>query len=238
MARYRPVATHIWRDPAFQRYTARQKLIFLYLISNESTTESGIYPVTTTTIAQGTDIPEKEVQKIMGNGLKNVTYDLEDEMVFVHHFLKYNRRGHPDKIKRSIEIDYEFNPHSLWHVFKKFYPAYCENIPINSIKDKDYTITTTTGDLNKSPRHLVNIPKIKYLNNVYLTAVEKEKLDKKYGELNVDKIISFLDNYITDRGKEKYYKSHYHTIIRWVAKEVIGDEKDKYSINPDWRKRK
>jgi len=187
--------------------------------------------VTTTTIAQGVNIPEKEVTKIMQNGLKNITYDLDDEMVFVHHFLKYNRRGRPDRISRSIEIDFESWSHPLWHVFKKIYPAYCENLSLNSIKDKDYTITITKEDISMSFKDLTKSIKNKYLDYIYFTDAEKDKLDKKYGS-KVERMIEVLNNYIGQSGKK--YKSHYHAMLGWVAKEVIGDIPLKEQQSKDW----
>ena len=234
MARYRPVSTHIWKDPAFQRYTSKQKLIFLYLISNESTTESGIYPVTTTTIAQGTDISEKEVTKIMQNGFKNVTYDLDDEMIFVHYFLRYNRRGRPENIRKSIENDFNRMPHPLWHIFKKLYPAFCNDLSFNSIKDKNYSISIEkcSEHFPMSSEHLTKLIKNKYLDYVLLTDKEKKNLDAKYGSAKVEVMIERLNNYIGSSGKK--YKSHYFAILNWVVKDVMGDISLKSQQSTNW----
>ena len=102
MAKYRPVHTKIWKDPDFEEYSKDQKLVFLYLITNEQTTESGIYPVTPKTVSNETGIPLATVKELLANGFKNISYDPENRCVFVHKFLKYNGGGRPDLLLKSI----------------------------------------------------------------------------------------------------------------------------------------
>jgi len=63
--------------------------------------------------------------------------------------------------------------------------------------------------------------KEKYLEFVFFTKEEKSKLDERYGS-KVGDMIEVLNNYIGQSGKK--YKSHYHAMLGWVAKEVISDE--------------
>ena len=80
-------------------------MIFLYLVTNTETTESGIYSITPKKIASRTGLSPQKVEKVLGNGnLKNISYDYERKCVFVHNFLRYNRRGRPDIIQKSIEL--------------------------------------------------------------------------------------------------------------------------------------
>jgi 5-methylcytosine-specific restriction endonuclease McrA len=60
--------------------------------------------------------------------------------------------------------------------------------------------------------------KEKYLDFVYLSAEEHQKLVEKYGELTTTRCIEKLNNYLGSKGDK--YKSHYHTILSWVADEV------------------
>lgn len=66
-----------------------------------------------------------------------------------------------------------------------------------------------------------NIKKYKYMNSefVKLTPEEFKKLKAKYGEHITKLCIEKLDNYIGSTGKR--YKSHYRTILNWVADEVM-----------------
>jgi len=128
MAIYRPIYTNIWKDPTFEEYKPLMKLIFIYLISNESTTESGIYPITIKTISNETQIPIQTVTQLLTNGLKNISYDSKNSFVFIKNFLKYNGGGRPDLLKKSIEKNFKNFDTPLWNEFIEIYPEYSANL--------------------------------------------------------------------------------------------------------------
>jgi hypothetical protein len=61
--------------------------------------------------------------------------------------------------------------------------------------------------------------KIKYAEFVTMTEAEYSKLVDQYGEANVARMISKLDNYKGAKGKT--YKSDYRAMLSWVADEVM-----------------
>jgi len=63
--------------------------------------------------------------------------------------------------------------------------------------------------------------KIVHLDAVSLTDIEYKKLIAKYGRDPTDKSIEILNNAIMSKGYK--YKSHYHTLIGWPMKEVMGN---------------
>ena len=63
----------------------------------------------------------------------------------------------------------------------------------------------------------VKISKDKYLDFVFLTKEEYQKLIEKLGERVLKSFIERLNNYIGSKGKK--YKSHYHTILAWHNKD-------------------
>ncbi len=83
----------------------------------------------------------------------------------------------------------------------------------------------------KTPQEI----KQKYLDYVLLTKAEKTSLTKKYGTEKTKMMIERLNNYIGSSGKK--YKSHYFAILNWVVKDVIGDKKDEFGIDPNWREK-
>jgi len=131
MAKYRPVYTKIWKDPDFEEYSPQAKLIFIYLCTNESTTESGIYPISLKTIANETGNGLQTVKKLLGNGcIKNISYDFEHQIVFVENFRKYNGGGKPSLIVKAIENDVKAMPDTpLWARFIEIYPEFKEENP-------------------------------------------------------------------------------------------------------------
>lgn len=71
--------------------------------------------------------------------------------------------------------------------------------------------------------------KNKYLDFVFLTEQEYEKLVEQFGD-KTKGWLERLNNYIGSKGKK--YKSHYHTILTWHRKdkEKQGVSNDKYDF--------
>ena len=139
MATYRPVHINIWKDPDFEKFNYTQKLIFIYLLTNESTTESGIYPITVKTISNETGVPIKKVEELLANGFKNISYDFDNSCVFVKKFLKYNGGGRPDLLIKSVEKDYKNINTNLWDEFVLEYPKY-----LNILQTVDKPLANTS----------------------------------------------------------------------------------------------
>ena len=115
--------TSIWVcDDKFQDYSAEGKLIFLYLITNDHLNESGVYKITYKTIANETDVSKEKVKKLIQGELKNnVSYDEDNNVIFVHKFLKFNGSGNPKLIKQSINKSKQLIKTTLWKGFDKYY---------------------------------------------------------------------------------------------------------------------
>jgi len=124
MAKYRPIYVKIWKDPDFEEYPPDGKLIFIYLCTNPSATESGIYPISLTTISNETGVPLERVRELLSNGLKNVMYDQATRHVYVRRFHLYNPGGNPDLIEKSMTNDFLASQQTcLWQQFSLDYPS-------------------------------------------------------------------------------------------------------------------
>jgi len=128
MSGYRPIYKRIWKDPDYQELIPNDKLLFLYLCTNEATTESGIYPLTPKTAADETGIDIETVRQRFTNGFyKNVVYDNTDKFIFVRKLKKYGTGGRPDLIETAIRNEFISHPNTLlWDEFIKEYPEYEE----------------------------------------------------------------------------------------------------------------
>ncbi len=126
MAKYRQFYPKFWKDQDVQLMSPEDKLILIYLFTNESLTDSGIYAVTIKTISSETGLDYKVVEKTLGNGcLRNIAYDKENCYVFVRKFRKYNLGGNPKWIEQGIQNEYRISQHThLWDEFIKEYPQY------------------------------------------------------------------------------------------------------------------
>lgn len=76
--------------------------------------------------------------------------------------------------------------------------------PVYMVKDKD------------KEKIKEGTQKLKYLEFVFLSQEEYEKLISKFGKEAITAQITSLNNYIGSKGKR--YKSHYHTILTWINK--------------------
>jgi hypothetical protein len=133
MAKYRQFYPKFWKDQDVQLMPPEDKLILIYLFTNESLTDSGIYPVTITTISRETGIDAKIVEKTLGNGcLKNVAYDKDNCYVFIRKFRKYNLGGNPQWVEKGICNEFHISHHTwLWDEFIKEYPQYQKVLTLN-----------------------------------------------------------------------------------------------------------
>ncbi len=83
------------------------------------------------------------------------------------------------------------------------------------------TLPDTDTDKKKVIKEKVNKPeKTKYLDTVFLSIEEHQKLVVKYGPLTTEKAIEILNNGIMAKGYK--YKSHYHALIGWPMREAMG----------------
>lgn len=168
MATYRPIFTKLWKDPDFEEYTAEQKLIFLYLCTNENTTQSGIYQITLKTISNDTSIPMSKLNELINHqnsteniiipfNLKNVYYDLSTKTIFIRNFLIYNKGkgGRPELLHQAILNDNKYIKTSLWSLFINQYPEFKDLQPYNNLVptlcQPCANLTTTLPNPNPNP---------------------------------------------------------------------------------------
>ena len=215
MANYRLVSVHIWNDPDFENLTPSEKTIFLYLITNNATTDSGIYTVTPKKIANDTNVQLGTVNKLLSN-CKNLSYDFDNKCIFLHNFLQYNGGGRPNLLEKALIRESNQFKTPLWNEFVEFYPQYLE-----VIKPQAGTVNKQFLSEAKLSEDKIGI-KSTYKESIKLTDDEHKKLIDKYGESTLEVMLEKLDNYKLQHGKK--YKSDYHALIGWVAKDIVGGE--------------
>jgi hypothetical protein len=92
---------------------------------------------------------------------------------------------------------------------------------INRLGTDDKQITneaTQIRSIKKEKKEKKVKKKDKYLDCVYLTKDEYNKLVEKFNKDVTDNKIEDLNNYIMSKGKR--YKSHYYTILNWGKKDM------------------
>ena len=127
MSKYSPIYQKIWKDKDFLKSSKDEKLIFLYLTTNDAIHISGVYEIPLSTIAYETGIPSSTVKQVLTNGsIKNVVYDIENEMVFlVNRLKKYSQGGNPSQVDKGVVKQFLENAKTpLWNLFLEANPYY------------------------------------------------------------------------------------------------------------------
>ncbi len=244
MAKYRPIYTKTWKDPDFENFNPNMKLIFLYLCTNELTTESGIYAISIKTISNETGIDVSVVEKLLKNGFKNVKYDFTNNCVFIKNFLKYNGGGNPELVKKSIMKNCEEFNTPLWDEFIKQYPEY-----YNCLQTVYKQLGNSTLDIDIEYRNSISNIRGDYKGgedeNEINTDIDMQKQKEKGNE--VKEIIAYLNekagtNYkpttkktislIKARFNEGFTLTDFKTVIDKKINSWAGTEWEKF-IRPE-----
>lgn len=103
MSKLRSISTLFWSDPYIEELTASEKLLFLYLITNEKTNMLGIYEASVSKISFETSIPKETVRK----GLERFESDKKvryiGNYVLVINYMKHQNYN-PNMMKSAIDV--------------------------------------------------------------------------------------------------------------------------------------
>ncbi len=111
MAKFRLVHTSFWNDPrVVEEMTAEDKYFFLYLLTNESTTQIGIYQITKKQIAFDLGYSPESANALLQRFIEHhklIRYNVETREIAIKNWGKYNlvRGGKPilDCVKSELK---------------------------------------------------------------------------------------------------------------------------------------
>ncbi len=121
-----------WFDEDVERWNNEQRVLFIYLLSNELASTSGVYMISRTRLSKALDIDAANLDRyLISEPMKNLSYDAHNNVVFVHNRWRYNKRGRRDLIIKGIIGDYYANPKAvhIWREFREQYRADIMNEP-------------------------------------------------------------------------------------------------------------
>lgn len=109
MANYRQIHTQIWRDNWFLDLEPDEKLLFIYLFSNDNSNLAGIYELHERIIQLETGLDRKRINEIISKleGDGKVFY--RDGVVWIVNMQKYHSNA-GEKVRRNIELIIEGIP--------------------------------------------------------------------------------------------------------------------------------
>jgi len=131
MAKQRIVQTKFWSDPFIQDLSVEDKLIYLYLITNERTSICGIYEITTKTISFDTGIPVDRVLQTVDRLCQIGKISRYDNWVMLKNFAK-NQADNPS-VKQGAERAIKELPEGI---YDKLYTGCTQSGLLNLTKPK------------------------------------------------------------------------------------------------------
>lgn len=121
MAKQRYINTHFWNDGFVSELEPTEKLLFLYLLTNPSTTIAGAYEISIRKMAFDTGIDRSEIQRTleMFGKARKITYT-KSGWIILHNFIKHQSLNPkiisgirreiatvPDEVRQLINFEYE-----------------------------------------------------------------------------------------------------------------------------------
>jgi hypothetical protein len=233
----RMVNTSFWTDGKVDEFTPEDKYFMLYLLTNPYTTQLGIYEISIKQAAFQIGYSEETFIALIErfeNKYKMIRFSKETNEIAIKNFLRHSivKGGKPveDCIKKEMLrvknrslLDYIFKylleREGLNKTVKKVISDYFNENDKDNDKDNDNDNERIVPRIvdesypDSSNKH----PKGEF-QHVLLSDEEEDKLIERYGLEFALKAITFLDEYIEEKGYKS--DSHYLTITRWVIDAV------------------
>lgn len=104
MAKFRNVSVKFWSDPFVESLTPEKKYFFLYLITNEHSSQCGIYEISFRQMSFETGYNQETIEKLVAFFEKSgkVKYSKKTNEIAIKNFIKHNPQGSP-KVKAFVE---------------------------------------------------------------------------------------------------------------------------------------
>ena len=217
MSKLRSINTAIWSDTWFEDLDPEEKLLFMYLITNEKTNMLGIYESSIKKISFETGINKERVSKALKGFEKVGKVKYINNYIILINYLKHQNFN--TNMKKSAIDVYNNLPKDL----------------------KDSSIKVSKDNASKGFETLINhfgmVRKVEVEyeveyeveDNTYrkfahlsLTVDKFNELNEFYTKAEIDKTLDAIENY----SKNKNYKSLYLTCKNWLKKE-FGNRKEK-----------
>lgn len=206
MAKYRHVYTNFWSDPKVQEeFTPEDKLFYLYLLTNEYTSQIGIYQITKRQIAFELGYSIESVNALMQRFIEHhelVEYDTENREIYLKNWAKYNltKGGKPimDCIKKELSNvkTKSFIKSSIQNIEKTDISNLFEQY--DDSRNDSYDDTSTTSGQKEKEK-------------------EKEKENKKENKKEKE---NNIENQSSSSEIFNFYESEFGPLSNFIAEEI------------------
>lgn len=209
MAIYRQVHTTIWQDDFVGDILANppEKLFWLYLITNNQTTQCGVYSFRIRQAQFDTGLSQQEIQETINKLVshKKVKYSTDNNEILIVNWLKYNSARSPkvaaviDKELKNIKT-LEFESEVIMKCNELKYPIKSKNKTENTVSIP-YQYPTDTI-LQPEPSHNQNITNTEVESETVAPAADVyQYYQESFGVLN-SFVSENLTQWVADIGSE------------------------------------
>lgn len=146
MAGYRQIHTQIWKDEWYIDLSPKEKLIFVYLFSNELASISGIYKIPVRVISNETGVVYEDVLVILEDFERQGKIMYADGVLWVKNMSKFHANASP-RTQKKVEADIEKIPDCL---VKQSYIQYQQGINTVPIPRSESKNKSESKNENKS----------------------------------------------------------------------------------------
>jgi hypothetical protein len=217
----RIIYTKFWNDNYVSELNHKEKLAFLYFITNEKVNICGIYELPDKYIKMDLGFSQGELDKIREKFIKDDKFIFIDGWIKIVNFELYNK-FEGEKNERAKEKELALIPDKI---IQYTYSIDTEIDRVSSGKDTPYNHKSIInnhkseikeGDCKGETSTLKE--KVKFADYVSMSTEEYEKLVDKHGR---DKTMAFIEKLNVFKGSNgKTYKSDYLAILNWVIEAV------------------
>jgi DnaD/phage-associated family protein len=145
MANYRQIHTQIWRDNWFLDLEPDEKLLFIYLFSNDNSNLAGLYELHERIVALETGLDIKRINEIVSKLEGDGKIFYRDGVVWIVNMQKYHSNA-GEKVRRSIGIIIDGIPDCE---VKQKYCIYNGIEAENTLSEKKDTLSEKKDTLSK-----------------------------------------------------------------------------------------
>lgn len=205
MAKFRNVSVKFWSDPFIESLTPEKKYFFLYLITNEHTTQCGIYEISLRQMSFETGYNTETVAKLVEFFEKNgkIKYSKKTNELAIKNFVKHNPQGSP-KVKAFVMKELE-------NVKDRLLIGYLYAIDTVSQEEEEQE-ETKEQEQEQEQNDAIVWPSFNDFWNLYDKKHDRPKCIKKWEKINQvarEKIMGHLELYVRSTPDLQFRKHPY-----------------------------
>lgn len=202
MAKFRNVSVKFWSDPFVETLTPEKRYFFLYLITNEHTTQCGIYEISFRSMAFETGYNTETIEKLVQFFEKagKIKYSKKTNELAIKNFVKHNPQGSP-KVKAFVDKE-------IKNIKDQSLIAYIYAIDTLSQEEEEQTQEEEREEEQEGG--VIVWPSFLDFWDKYEKKQDRPKCEKKWEKINQEareKIMLHLEDYILSTPDKQYRKN-------------------------------